>query len=89
MWELSLFSTRFGKEIVITAHAEARLGDRDLSQDQLFDIIEHGTIHKKDEKRMWISMEIADRGDNLLCAAIVVEDRLVIKTVMVNWELVE
>ena len=84
-----MFSTRFGKEIVITVHAVARLRDRNLSQNQLFSIIEHGTIHKKDEKRMWVSMEIADRGDNLICAAIVVEDRLVVKTVMVNWELME
>jgi len=77
------------KEIVITAHAQARLRERNVSQDQLFSVIEHGTIHKKDEKRMWIFMEIAARDDNLICAALVVENRLVVKTVTVNCGLVE
>jgi len=42
----------------------------------------------KDETRIWIAKSYADRTDNLLCVAAVLETALVIKTVMYHfsWE---
>jgi hypothetical protein len=34
----------------------------------------------------WLYKHFADRDDNLLCAAVVLETALVVKTVMHHWE---
>ena len=47
-----------------------------------------GRFAKNDEKRMWIYKAQEKRADNLICAAVVEEDRLIVKTVMINWQLV-
>jgi hypothetical protein len=36
---------------------------------------------------MWVFTHIQERADNLICAAVVEQAAVVIKTVMVNWEL--
>ena len=36
---------------------------------------------------LWIYKHIAERDDNLLCVAAVVENALIVKTVMHHWEL--
>ncbi len=77
-----MFSERFGKAIVITDHARARMTARGISESLLGDIIETGDIRNKDETRIWITKRIAGRTDNLLCVAAVVENALVVKTVM-------
>ncbi len=63
--------------------------ERDIGAEQVFDIIESGTMRDKDGRRMWIFKAMESRRDNLICAAVVMDDKLVVKTVMVNWELVE
>jgi len=32
-------------------------------------------------------LEVAERADNLLCAAVVIDDAVIVKTVMHHWEL--
>ncbi len=83
-----MFSERFGKSVVITAHARERMAARGISEALLHDIIETGEVRRKDETRMWIAKRYADRVDNLLCAAAMLETTLVIKTVMhhFSWE---
>ena len=83
-----MFSRRFRKKIVITQHAQERMLERGISDTELLDVIETGTIRQKDEKRMWIYKAVEKRVDNLICAAVMEEDRLVVKTVMINWQLV-
>jgi len=39
--------------------------------------------------RVFLTHDFPDRHDNLVCAAAVEEDRLVIKTIMVGWLLRE
>ena len=77
-----MFSERFGKSVVITAHARERMAARGISEALLHDLIETGEVRRKDETRIWIARQYPDRGDNLLCAAAVLETALVIKTVM-------
>jgi len=36
---------------------------------------------------LWVFKHIVGRDDNLICAAVVEETAVVVKTVMINWEL--
>jgi len=53
-----------------------------MSEALLRDMIETGEVRYKDETRIWIAKHYADRADNLLCVAAVLESALVIKTVL-------
>jgi len=55
----------------------------------LLDLIETGECREKDKQRLWLFKAFPDRDDNLICAAVVLEKELVIKTVMIRWELVQ
>ncbi|WP_205833235.1 hypothetical protein [Azohydromonas caseinilytica] len=43
-------------------------------------------VRYSDEMRLWAWPEKAGRSDNLLCVALVLEDAVVVKTVMHHWE---
>ena len=77
-----MFSERFGKPVMLTVHARERMAARGVSETLLHDIIETGEIRRKDEARFWIAKQYADRADNLLCVAAMLETALVSKTVM-------
>jgi hypothetical protein len=83
------FSTRFGKDVLVTIHAQHSMSMRKVDDKALQHLIEHGTIKRKDQRRMWIYMKFDDRNDNLVCAAAVEEDAVIVKTIMINWELEE
>jgi len=63
--------------------------ERDIDPDLLRDLLETGTATQKDSRRLWLSKEYSSRDDNLLCAAVVLEEQVVVKTVMHRWELLE
>jgi len=77
-----MFSHRFRRPIHITAHARTRMAQRGIDDDRLRMLVEAGDAVHKDERRLWIAAAFDDRGDNLICVAAVLEDNLVIKTVM-------
>ncbi|MCG5504564.1 DUF4258 domain-containing protein [Ectothiorhodospira variabilis] len=54
----------------------------------LGELLETGQVRHKDHTRLWVAKAMEGRHDNLVCAAVVVEDRLVVKTVMhhFQWE---
>ncbi len=83
-----MFSDRFKKPIVVTDHARNRMVDRGITDATLLDMIETGDVRNRDETRVWIAKHFADRNDNLLCAVVVLETALVVKTVMhhFSWE---
>ena len=64
------------------------MSERCITQDQLLNLLERGTIRYKDDVRLWIAKAFPHRDDNLVCAAVIIEDRLVVKTVMhhFQWE---
>ena len=41
-----------------------------------------GDTRYKDESHLWVSKHLAGRTDNLICAMLVLEDTVVVKTVM-------
>jgi hypothetical protein len=80
-----MHSRRLGKVVILTRHALGRLTERRIDIATLEDLIETGTVKRKDEAHLWVFKEYAERHDNLLCVAAVERDALVVKTVMSNW----
>ena len=77
-----MFSTRFQRLVVISAHAKIRMIERDLSEAMLLEVIDFGETRYKDSTHLWAFKEFPARHDNLLCAVLVLEDCVVVKTVM-------
>ena len=83
------FSRRFGKNVWVTRHARQSMLARNVDDATLERVVENGAIKRKDDKHLWIYMHVEGRADNLVCAAAVESEVVVIKTVMINWELEE
>lgn len=81
------FSKRFGKNVWITNHARESMQRRNIDLATLERVIEEGEIKRRDEVNLWVFTHIQERADNLICAAVVEQAAVVVKTVMVNWEL--
>lgn len=79
---LQVISNRFSRTIVFTRHAVARMNERGIDEALILELVETGIVRQRDSSHMWIAKAFAGRSDNLVCAAVVVEDTLVIKTVM-------
>jgi Domain of unknown function (DUF4258) len=82
-----MFSTRFARPVVITAHAVKRMGERHVSDALLLSIIDSGHTKYSDANHLWAWAEVPGRDDNLVCAVLVLENVVVVKTVMHRWEL--
>lgn len=82
-----MYSRRFGKEVCITRHARKSMVRRAVDDATLMSVLEEGEIKRKNETHMWVFKHIDGRSDNLICAAVVEEGVVVIKTVMIEWKL--
>jgi hypothetical protein len=60
---------------------------RGIDDATLEQVIEEGNVKRRDETSLWVFLHIQGRTDNLICAAVVEETAVVVKTVMINWEL--
>jgi translation elongation factor EF-Tu-like GTPase len=81
-----MFSARFSRPVIITRHAQQRMQERDISPELLLQVIDTGHVRYSDAVRLWAWLEVPGRHDNLLCAAVVLEQAVVVKTVMHHWE---
>ena len=81
------FSKRFGKNVWITPHARESMHRRGVNAATLEQVIEEGEIKRRDKSNLWVFTHIQGRADNLICAAVVEQTAVVVKTVMINWEL--
>ena len=77
-----MFSERFGKPVRLTDHAIKRMRERDIDMDILLDMLDNGTINFKDEAHFWAFKAYSDRSDNMLCAAAIDGEVIIVKTVM-------
>jgi hypothetical protein len=77
-----MFSIRFQRPVVLTQHAKMRMAQRGISMDQLLVVVDTGDTRFKDETHLWAYKNLPDRTDNLVCAVLVLEDVVVVKTVM-------
>ncbi len=82
-----MFSVRFSRAVVITRHARIRMVERDISEVMLLDVIDSGDTLYKDSTHLWAFKEFPARHDNLLCAVVVLEDAVVVKTVLHHFSL--
>lgn len=82
-----MYSTRFHRPIVVTAHAAQRMAERAVSDTLLLQMIDEGGLRYRDATHAWAWLAVAERDDNLLCAVLVLENAVVVKTVMHRWEL--
>jgi hypothetical protein len=82
-----MFSKRFQREVVVTTHAARRMLERDIEPALLLRMLDDGGLRYEDEHRLWAWLAVPERNDNLLCAALVLDNAVVVKTVMHHWEL--
>jgi hypothetical protein len=78
-------STRFGKRVWLTNHAIESMAKRRVTLDQVKTLVELGTYLDKGEGNGWIFHRLEERGDNLVCAAVVNGQALIVKTIMIHW----
>jgi len=81
-----MISTRFQRAIQVTRHASRRMSERNIDEALLLDLIETGAVKYRDDSHLWIHKAYGGRDDNLLCAAVVLEAVLVVKTVMHHFD---
>lgn len=77
-----MYSERFGKPVRLTDHATKRMRERSIEMDILLDMLDNGTIKFKDETHFWAFKTYPERSDNMLCAAAIEGEVIVVKTVM-------
>ena len=80
-------SARFDRPVIITRHAAQRMAERHVTSELLLRVIDEGQTRYSDAMRLWAWLDVLGRSDNLLCAVLVLEDAVIVKTVMHHWEL--
>jgi hypothetical protein len=81
-----MHSIRFDRPVVVTRHAAQRMAERAISDADLMAVIDRGELRYKDATHLWAYRHFPARNDNLVCAVLVVEDAVVVKTVMHHFE---
>jgi Domain of unknown function (DUF4258) len=84
-----MHSQRFKRPVVLTKHASLRMAERNISNEQLLEVIDTGGTKYKDASHLWAFKHLPNRLDNLICAVLVLEDSVVVKTVMHEFSLKE
>ena len=82
-----MFSIRFQRSVVITRHARMRMTEREVSDAMLLKVIDLGETRYRDSTHLWAFMEFPERNDNLLCAVVILEHAVVVKTVMHHFSM--
>ena len=81
-----MHSIRFGLPVVLTEHARLRMAERTMDADLILEIIDTGTLKEAGGAHYWLYKPLSGRQDNLLCVAAVIDNVLVVKTIMHHWE---
>jgi hypothetical protein len=82
-----MFSIRFQRRIVVTRHARERMSERSVTDELLLEVIDSGEMRYRDNTHLWAFKDFPERQDNLLCAVLVLEDVVIVKTVMHHFSL--
>ena len=82
----SFYSNRFNKKVWLTNHAIESMVKRKITLIELKALIENGEFQSTKDNHGWIYLQFINRNDNLVCAAIVNEEAIIIKTVMIHWQ---
>jgi hypothetical protein len=79
-------SPRFGKRVWLTNHAIEAMAKRRVTLADVRMLIEQGSLVEKGDGHAWISRHFPMRGDNLVCAAVLLAEAVIVKTIMVDWQ---
>ena len=82
-----MHSTRFSRQVILTRHAVVRMAQRNITMEELLTVLDTGETRYKDDAHLWAYKHLAGRADNLICAVLVLEDVVVVKTIMHNFTL--
>ena len=80
-------SIRFQRRVILTRHARLRMVERRITDEMLLEVIDHGETRYRDDTHLWAFMQFPERDDNLLCAVLVLEDAVIVKTVMHHFSI--
>ena len=83
-----MFSSRFQRKVVLTRHARERMAERNITEVMLMEVIDLGETRYRDSTHLWAYKDFPERNDNLICAVLVLEDAVVVKTVMHHFSLI-
>jgi len=81
-----MHSTRFGLPVVLTEHAKLRMAERNMDITLVLEIIDTGILKEAGNGHYWLYKHLNDRADNLICVAAVIDNAVVVKTIMHHWE---
>lgn len=81
-----MHSARFDLPVVLTEHARLRMAERDMDLALVLEIIDTGILKNAGKDHYWLYKHFDRRADNLLCVAAVIENVVVVKTIMHHWE---
>jgi hypothetical protein len=81
----SFYSEKFGKNIWLTNHAIEAMAKRKITLPEVKKLIELGDYRDVKGEHGWIYCKFSERDDNLMCAAVVNKEAIIIKTLMIRW----
>lgn len=79
-------SARFAKRVWLTNHAIESMAKRGVTLPEVKRLIEEGQYRVKEASHGWIFHHFESRQDNLVCAAVAIDQAIIVKTVMINWQ---
>lgn len=82
-----MHSIRFGRQVIVTRHAAQRMAERKVTDALLLRLIDEGNTRYRDASHLWAWLDLPDHVDNLVCAVLVLEDAVIVKTLLHHWEL--
>ena len=82
----SLYSERFDKNVWLTNHAIEAMAKRKITLPEVKILIESGDYKSVEKLCGWIYYDFPERDDNLVCAAIIDERAIIIKTIMIRCQ---
>lgn len=82
-----MYSARFNRQVILTRHAIERMAERHITETELLAVLDTGETRFKDDTHLWAFKHLEGRTDNLICAVLVLEGVVVIKTVMHDFTL--
>ncbi len=85
----SFKSARFNKIVWLTNHAIESMSKRRVTLDEVKQLIELGEYTEQENGHGWMYYTFPKRQDNLVCAAMIKEKAIIIKTIMIQWKLRE
>ncbi|QEP42482.1 DUF4258 domain-containing protein [Ectothiorhodospiraceae bacterium BW-2] len=85
----SFYSPRYHKTVWLTDHAIEAMSKRNIRLSEMKELIEQGEYRPDHGTHGWIHHHFTRRADNLICAAVATAEAIIVKTVMIHWQLRE